>query len=131
MFIHRAAATGQAWTPVKISYRCIRSHICNFLNKMQQYIASSHCLPRVAFAKCRLYVNVLRISFALNKVACQILNIMLSSLIKKNGPMLLKTKKKQQQNLNKQSFLSAKIIKCVKGKTCVFFLPDVKFPAIF
>lgn len=30
-------------------------------------------------------------------------------------------KKRQQQKLNKQSFISAKIIKCVKGKMCVFF----------
>ena len=42
-------------------------------------------------------------------------------------------KKRQQQKLNKQSFISAKIIKCVKGKMCVFFFffSDVKFPAIF
>ena len=41
---------------------------------------------------------------------------------KKIGPRLLKVKKKQQQQkLNKQSFISAKIIKCVKGKMCVFF----------
>ena len=41
-------------------------------------------------------------------------------------------KKRQQQKLNKQSFISAKIIKCVKGKMCfLFFFSDVKFPAIF